>query len=112
MNDPTNLASFDLRSFDPVARPKRQAAVRPAPAAAKSKAATEAMARPAEARPEPAAPLVDPAEVAALQAELAALRAEVQAMRDAPAAEARREALAKAWLADLEWRGREAGRGL
>lgn len=39
MHDPTNLASFDLRSFDPVARPKRQAGVRPAPAAPCLKAA-------------------------------------------------------------------------
>lgn len=111
MNDPTNLASFDLRSFDPIARPGRQASARPAPAGAKPKTAAAAH-RPVEVRPDPAAPSTDPAKVAALQAELAALRAEVAAIRDAPAEEARRKALAEAWVADLAWRGREAGRGL
>lgn len=112
MIDPTRVSSFDFSTFDPVARPRRQASARPAPAAPRPKAAAEAVARPVEARPEPAVPSVDPAEVAALQAELAVLRAEVQAMRDAPAAEARRKALAEAWIADLAWRGREGGRGL
>jgi peptidoglycan hydrolase CwlO-like protein len=53
-------------------------------------------------------PSIDPAEMAALQAELAALRAEVAAIKDAPAAEARRKALAEAWAADLAWRTAEA----
>lgn len=112
MNDPTRVSSFDLSTFDPVARPRRQAAVRPAPAAARPKAAAAPAQKSVEARPEPVAPSVDPAEVAALQAELATLRAEVAALKDAPAAEARRKALAEAWAADLAWRGREGGRGL
>ncbi|MFT3687720.1 hypothetical protein [Paenirhodobacter sp.] len=112
MIDPTNLASFDLSTFDPVARPRRQASARPAPAAPRPKAAAAPAQKPVAARLEPAAPSVDPAEVAALQAELAALRAEVQALRDAPATEARRKALAEAWVADLTWRGREGGRRL
>lgn len=112
MHDPTNLASFDLRSFDPVARPRRQASARPAPAVPRPKQAAAPAHKPVTARLEPAVPSVDPAEVVALQAELAALRAEVQAMRDAPATEARRKALAEAWVADLAWRGREGGRGL
>lgn len=111
MHDPTNLASFDLRSFDPIARPGRQASARPAPAGVKPKTAAPAQ-RPVEARSEPDAPLVDPAEMAALQVELATLRAEVAAIKDAPAAEARRKALAEAWVADLAWRGPEGGRGL
>lgn len=112
MHDPTRVSSFDLSTFDPIARPRRQAAVRPAPAAARPKAAAAPAQRPVEAGPETVAPSVDPTEMAALQAELAALRAEVAAIKDAPAAEARRKALSEAWVADLAWRGREAGRGL
>lgn len=107
MFDPTNLASFDLRSFDPVARPKQQAAGRPAQAAPRLKAAAAPAQEPVETRADPVVPLVDPAHMAALQAELEALRAEVQAMRDAPVLEARRKALAEAWIADLAWRGAE-----
>lgn len=112
MHDPTNLASFDLRSFDPVARPRRRAAAQPAsPAPRRKKAATVAP-KPVAASPALAMPAIDPAEMAAVQAELAALRAEVAALKDAPEAEARRRALAEAWAADLAWRGREGGRGL
>lgn len=106
MHDPTNLASFDLRSFDPIARRGRQASARPAPAGVKPKTAAPAQ-RPVEVRPDPVAPSVDPAEVEALQAELKALRAEVAAIKDAPATETRRKALAEAWVADLAWRGAE-----
>ena len=111
MHDPTNLASFDLRSFDPVARPRRQVAAQPAPPAPRRKTAT-AEPEPVAASPVPAFPAIDPAELAAMQGELAALRAEVAAIKDAPEAEARRKALAEAWAADLAWRGREGGRGL
>ena len=108
MHDPTNLASFDLRAFDPIARPRRQATVRPAQPAPRPKKAAAPKQKPVEPRVESPASVVDPAEVAALQAELAALRAEVKAIKDAPAAEARRKALAEAWLADLAWRTSEA----
>lgn len=54
MFDPTRIASFDLSTFDPVARPRRQAAVRPAPAAPRPKAAAGAAQKPVEARSEPA----------------------------------------------------------
>lgn len=111
MHDPTNLASFDLRSFDPVARPRRQAAAQPAPAAPRRKKAATAEPEPPAALA-PALPAIDPAELSALQGELSALRAEVAALKDAPEAEARRRALAEAWAADLAWRGREGGRGL
>lgn len=112
MHDPTNLAAFDLRSFDPVARPRRQAAAQPAPPALRRKKAAAAEPEPVAASHAPAVPAIDPAELAALQGELAALRAEVAALKDAPEAEARRRALAEAWAADLAWRGREGGRGL
>ena len=108
MHDPTRVSSFDLGTFDPVARPRRQAAV---PAPRRKKAAT-AEPEPVAASTAPALPAIDPAELAALQGELAALRAEVAAIKDAPEAEARRRALAEAWAADLAWRGREGGRGL
>lgn len=112
MHDPTQLASFDLGTFDPVARPRRQAAAQPAPAAPRRKKARTAEPEPVAAPPAPAIPAIDPAELAALQGELTALRAEVAALKDAPEAEARRKALAEAWAADLAWRGREGGRGL
>lgn len=107
MHDPTRVSSFDLGTFDPLARPRRQAAAQSAPPAPRRKKTATAAQRPVEAQPETVAPSVDPAEMAALQAELAALRAEVAAIKDAPAAEARRKALAEAWVADLAWRGAE-----
>jgi len=105
MHDPTRVSSFDLGTFDPVARPRRQAAEQPAP---RRKTAATAEPEPVAASPAPPMPSIDPAEMAALQAELAALRAEVAAIKDAPAAEARRRALAEAWAADLAWRTAEA----
>jgi|GEM_PF-4357637 len=108
MQDPTKLASFDLGTFDPVARPRRQAAAQPAPPARHRKKAVASEPEPVAASPVPALPWIDPAEMVALQAELAALRAEVAAIKDAPAAEARRRALAEAWAADLAWRTAEA----
>ncbi len=108
MHDPTNLASFDLRAFDPIARPRRQAILLPAQAAPRPTKAAAPIQKPVEARSKPPAPAVDPAEVAALQAEIAALRVEMQTMRDAPTVEARRRALAEVWLADLAWRTSEA----
>lgn len=111
MHDPTRVSSFDLGTFDPMARPRRQAAAQPAAPAPRRKRAAAAP-EPVAASPAPAIPAIDPAELAALQGELAALRAEVAALKDAPEAEARRKALAEAWAADLAWRGREGGRGL
>lgn len=108
MHDPTNLASFDLGTFDPVARPRRQAAAQPAPPAPRRKKAATAEPEPVAASPAPAMPAIDPAKLAALQAELAALRAVVAAIKNAPAAEARRRALVEAWAADLAWRTAEA----
>lgn len=108
MHDPTNLASFDLGTFDPVARPRRQAAAQPAAPDPRRKKAAAAEPEPVAASPMPALPSVDPAEMAAVQAELVALRAEVAAIKDTPAAEARRKALAEAWAADLAWRTAEA----
>ncbi|MFN3953256.1 MAG: hypothetical protein ACK4LQ_02305 [Pararhodobacter sp.] len=112
MHDPTRVSSFDLGTFDPVARPRRQAAAQPAPPAPRRKKAATAEREPVAASPAPAIPAIDPAELAAVQGELAALRAEVAALKDAPEAEARRKARAEAWAADLAWRGREGGRGL
>lgn len=112
MHDPTRVSSFDLGTFDPVARPRRQAAAQPAPPAPRRKQEAAAKPEPLAASPLPALPSIDPAELTALQGELAALRAEVAALKDAPEAEARRKALAEAWAADLAWRGREGGRGL
>lgn len=107
MHDPTRVSSFDLGTFDPVARPRRQAALQPAAPDPRRKAAA-AEPEPVAASPAPALPSIDPTELAALQAELAALRAEVAAIKDAPETEARRKALAEAWAADLAWRTAEA----
>lgn len=108
MHDPTRVSSFDLGTFDPVARPRRQATAQPAPPAPRRKKAAAPKPEPVAVSPAPALPSIDPAELTALQAELAALRAEVAAIKDAPAAEARRRALAEAWAADLAWRTAEA----